>query len=176
MTAAAELIAGVRALVLGVSDTAADPADRIRLLTALATAAPPVDGDPTLAAVGRRAALAALARATSECRPRSYDDAVALRDAVCGLLAGEERVASDAGEDGVARALRSLRGIVGRDLDRRGASLSPLRDVTLKASVPSLVLAHRLYGDAGRAGELAEMAGDPPRPTFMPRGFRALAG
>lgn len=175
MSAPAELVAAVLALVAGVAETAADPADRVRLLTALATAPAVAGGDAGLAALGRRAALSALARATAACQPRSYDEAEALRRDVCGLLQAEELVAADGGEDAAVAALRAVRGAVDRDLRRRGANLSPLRQVEVKASLPALVLAHRLYGDAGREPEMTRMAGDPPNPVFMPERFTGLA-
>jgi prophage DNA circulation protein len=171
----AELVAAMQALVAAVGDTASDPADRVRLMAAMAVAEAPQGGDGALAAVARRAALAALARAAAAYAPASYDEALALRSTVCGLLADEEVIAADAGEDTVAAALRDLRGAVYRDLTARGASLSPLRQVTLAASLPAEVLAQRLYGDAGRADELVEMAGDPPNPVFMPTSFKGMA-
>lgn len=175
MSAASELIAAVVALVAGVADCATDPAERVRLLTPLATAPAPTGVDPGLAAVGRRSALASLARATAACQPRSYDEAEALRRDVCAMFEAEELVAADAGEDAVAAALRTVRGAVDRDLRRRAANLSPLRQIEMKSSLSALVLAHRLYGDARREAELARMAGDPPNPLFMPQRFTGLA-
>lgn len=175
MSAPADLVAAMQALVAGVADTAADPSDAVRMLVALATAPATEGGSGALDALARRAALASLGRASASVQPRSYDEAQALRTAACGLLADEEIVAADAGEDAVAAALRALRGAVDRDLSRRGASLSPLRQVALRASLPALVVAQRLYGDAARADELIGMAGDPPNPVFMPERFRGLA-
>ena len=175
MSGPAEVVSAIQALVAGVADVAADPAERIRLLTALATVSVPAGGNVGLAAVGRRVALAALTRAAASCPLGSYEDAEALRTGVCGLLVEEETVAADGGEDEVVAALRTLREAVDRDLRRRGADLSPLRSVEVKANLPALVLAHRLYGDATRAPEMTRMAGDPPNPLFMSERFRALA-
>jgi prophage DNA circulation protein len=171
----AELVASIQALAAGVADTASDPIDRVRLLTALAAAPTTQGGDVSLAAVGRRAALAALARAATVARLRSYDEAQALRTSVCGLLAAEELVAADAGEDAVVAALRALRGAVDRDLARRGANLSPLRTVERDAPLPALVLAHRLYGDAARTDGLVEECGDVPNPCFLAGQFKVRA-
>jgi prophage DNA circulation protein len=171
----AELLAAMKDLVAGVAEASLDPFDRVRVLTALVGAPMPPDGSAALASFGRRAALAALARAASECQPRSYDEAVDLRDSVCGLIETEETLAADAGEDGAVAALRTLRGAVDRDLTSRGASLSPLRDLEMKASLPALVLAQRFYGTAAREDEVVQMAGDPPNPLFMPERFRGLA-
>lgn len=173
MSTPADLVAGIQAFVAGLADTATDPSDRVRLLAEVA--ATPAGEDATLSAVFRRAALSGMARAAADSLPRSYDDAVALRDLVCGAIRDEERVAADAGEGEVTAALRALRGAVDRDLTRRGANLSPLRTVTIGASLPSLAVAQRLYGDAGREPEVVRGAGDPPNPLFMPEGFRALA-
>jgi len=175
MSTPAELAAAILVLVAGVAESATDPSDRVRLLRALAASPMPAGGNPSLAALGRRAALSAMARAATACQPRSYDEAEGLRTDVCALLTAEELVAADAGEDAVVSALRAVRGAVDRDLRRRGANLSPLRQVEVKASLPSLVLAQRLYGDAGREPEMTRMAGDPPNPVFMPTRFTGLA-
>jgi prophage DNA circulation protein len=170
-----ELVLAVQALAAGVADSAADPMDRVRLLAALAAASPAENGNAALAAVGRRAALAALARAAASATPRSYDEAQALRGSVCGLLAAEELVAADAGEDAVVAALRALRGAVDRDLSRRGANLSPLRALERDEPLPALVLAQRLYGDGARADGLIEECGDVPNPCFLAGQFKVRA-
>ncbi|MFH5924547.1 hypothetical protein [Roseomonas xinghualingensis] len=175
MSSPAELIAALRALVAGVADAVFDPEERLDALMALATASGGAEEDQALAAVGRRTALAALARAVSDWDPRSFDDAVGRRDRIIALFDAEEIAAADDGQDAVAAALRALRGAVDRDLTRRAANLSPLRPVTVQAQLPALVLAQHLYGDARREGELTRMAGDPPNPCFMPSQFRALA-
>ncbi|WP_424138162.1 hypothetical protein [Roseomonas chloroacetimidivorans] len=175
MSTPAELVGAVQGLVAAVGETASDPADRVRLMGALATTQAPKGGHEALAAVVRRAALGALARASAEYRLGSYDEAMALRSTVCGLLADEEIAAADAGEDVVAGALRDLRGAVYRDLTSRGASLSPMRSLSVPAPVPALILAQRLYGDATRADELVAECGDAPNPVFIGGEFKVLA-
>lgn len=169
MSAATDFAAAAQALAEGVR--AAAGADAVRVLIALA-------GEPTADPAGamlRRAALVSLARATAESSPGSYDEAVALRDTVCGLLEADAVVAADAGQDRTAEALNGLRVAVAADLDARGAALSPLRTVTLAQPVPALVAAQRLYGDAKRADGLLRQAGAPANPVFMAGAFRASA-
>lgn len=52
------------------------------------------------------------------------------------------------------RALAGLTTALVTDLNRRSASLAPLTRFTPGATMPALVIAHRLYGDASRAGEI----------------------
>jgi prophage DNA circulation protein len=170
-----ELVAAIQAMVAGVAEAADDPADRIRVLTALAVAEVPADGDAAAAAVWRRSALAALARASAAYQPGSYDEAIGLRDRICSLLEAEEVIAADAGEDAVASALRRLRGAVDRDLRGRGASLSPLRDLMCDTPQPAIAMAHRLYGDARREEALVEQCGDVPNPCFISGAFKVSA-
>lgn len=170
-----DIIAGVRDLTVAVASALPDPRTRISQLLELASTPFPADGSAAMAALCRRTALIELARATLDYDPPSYDDAVAVRDQVCDLIEAEQLIAADAFEDDVAAAFRSLMGAVARDLTARGASLSPMRTVTLGASLPALVIAQRLYGDAARADEVVAMAGQPPNPAFMPTTFRALA-
>ena len=61
---------------------------------------------------------------------------------------------AETADDSVYTALVDLRAATVRDLTARGASLAGLRTVTPAATLPALVLAHRLYGDAARADEL----------------------
>ena len=61
-----------------------------------------------------------------------------------------------------------------RDLTERGRPLP--RYVTFETGLPlpAVVLAHRLYQDAGRADELAA-ENDAAHPAFMPTAGRALS-
>lgn len=156
--------------------TAANPADGLRLLEQLAGYAAP-DVSPIGGFIGdvhRRAAAVALARAASAYQPWSYDDAAAVRTAVTTVLDAEILAAGDQGDDASFSALRDLRVAAVQDLAARGANLARVILVTLPAPQPALVLAQRLYGDAGRADELVTAA-DPVSPLFMPTNFRALA-
>ena len=154
--AAFELAAALRA-------AAADPADGVRLLLALADLG---DASPT-GILLRQAALIEAARAGADYQPVSYEDAQALLALLCGRLDAEILRAGDAGEDRSYVAFRALRIAVAQDLTARGDPLPRLRRVSLRQSAPASVLAQGLYGDADRADELVSRA-DPEHPLFMP--------
>jgi prophage DNA circulation protein len=67
-----------------------------------------------------------------------------------------------------------LRGRTAEHLTRAIADLAPVLTVGSQVSMPSLWWAHRLYGDASRAGELATR-NRVKHPSFMPTEFEALA-
>lgn len=169
MSLLSDFAAAVRALAAGLRGAADDPADQVRQLVALAGF---TGGAGPGADLCRRAALTELARACTGYQARSYEEGTALRDQVCGLLQDEEVRAADAGEDRTFAAFRSLRIAVALDLTARCANLARMQSVELPGSVPALVLAHRLYGSASRADELAGYA-QAAHPSFMPDRFRA---
>lgn len=173
-------------LVAAVAAGIATPADQIRLLSELASftradyaSTSQIGQAKTVAqyvtaALLRRAALGQLATASSNYAPTSYDDAVRVRDTVVSLIEAEMLIAGDMGDDATYGSLRDLRRAVIQDLDARGASLAPLEVYTVRDSLPSLVLANRLYQDPTRSDQLIGVA-DPIHPAFMPLSFRALS-
>ncbi|MDB5604105.1 MAG: circularization family protein [Bradyrhizobium sp.] len=173
-------------LASAVLAAAPDPADGLRLLAELAnfypaaatTNSPIGTGMATMqAACGdlfRRAALATLAQASSTYQPTSADDAMSTRNTVTTLLDAEILVAGDQGEDQTYEALRALREAVVQDLNTRGAGLASITTISLKGSMPALVLANQLYRDASRADEIVAQ-GSPIHPAFMPKTFKALS-
>lgn len=181
-----DMATAAQALAAAVAAAAQNPADAIRLLSAMITtdSLPPAAADPiglavtdTAAACAdlfRRTAVIALARAATTYQPASYDDALTIRDRVAALLEAEITIAGDAGEDDAYNALRSLRIAVIADLNARGADLAPIADFAPGQPRPSLALAVSLYRDAGRADELTLQA-NPVHPAFMPPAFKALA-
>jgi prophage DNA circulation protein len=184
VSAGSDVVAAVQALAAAVAATADDPADRIRLLVELARYRPDeTTGEGTIgdamatmqtavAALCRRAALVEMARAVAASTPPSYDEAVALRDLVCGLL-DAEILAMGGSDDAAVMALRALKTAVAADLTARAADLAALRDVVTGAPLPALVQAYRLYQDLGRGDELAAYAAAED-PIFLPPTFRAL--
>jgi len=172
----------VTVLVAGI----AAPADQIRLLSDLASlstsdyaSTSQIGQAKTVAqyitaTLVRRAAIGAMATASSNYAPGSYDEALTVRNTVVAFIDAEMLVAGDLGDDSTYTALRALRQAVVADLEERGASLAPLETYTLSDSLPSLVLANRLYQDASRSDELIGEA-DPIHPAFMPSSFRALS-
>lgn len=178
--------AAVQQLVTTFAESSSDPSDTIRLLSDLATFEPTgvFTGSPIgvamqtmqtqCAVLFRRTALAAVGQAVAAYQPSSYDDASALMVSTTTLLDAEIEVAGDAGDDASYMALRSLRSAVVTNLQLRGSSLAPLATMTYAASLPALVLAHRIYADASRADQLVQQVA-PVHPLFMPLSFQALA-
>ena len=172
--------AAAQALTEAVRLGSATPADAVRALTALATYAAPFSEAGPAATVRdeaaillRRAAAVSLARAGADFQPASSDDAVAVRDAVLGVLADRLTEAGDRGDDEAYLQLRALSAGAASDLNVRGANLPDLQTVNTAVGLPALVLACRLYGDVSRADDLVRRA-RPVHPAFMPRTFRAL--
>ena len=163
-----------------------DPADAVRLLSALAVAEPdtvvavaPIGAaiETVSSAIGqvvRRAALTSLARACAGYQPSSYDDALAVRTSVAAVYDAEILIAADAEQDASYQALRALRTAVVDDLITRGNDLARLTTITTPLPRPSLALAYRLYRDASRSDDLIARA-DPVHPAFMPVSFSALS-
>jgi len=174
---------GVASALLAASP---NPADGIRLLSALAVfspAAPTTSSTIGMAmevmqsACGdlfRRAAIGAVATAASTYKPTSADDAATVRDTVVALIDSEIEIAGNQGDDSTYGALRSLRSAVIQDLNSRGAGLAAIKTFVIKANLPALVLAQRLYRDPARADELVAQA-NPVHPAFMPSSFKALS-
>ncbi len=174
-----------QALAASLLAATTDPADALRMLSSLSDFTP--DAIPDSSVIGqamstmqsatgdlfRRAAVVAVVRASAAYQPSSYDDAAAVRVAVCALLDKEITVAADQGEDATFGALRTLRTAVVQDLTARGANLAIVASVSSNQPVPSLVLAQRLYRDSSRSDELVNR-GNPRHPAFMPISINAL--
>lgn len=106
-----------------------------------------------MALVRRNAAIEA-ARAVPDAELASYGDAVELRDRLEALLDTEITSAADQLQDEDAEALRTLRAEVVRDLTLRGGPLARVQTFVPIDTVPAVVIAQRLYGDALRADEI----------------------
>ena len=160
--------------------------DAIRLLIPLASWVPnPPPGSGPLAMQAkaaqdaiadnlRCAACAALGAATQAYLPASYQDAQALRAAVCGVLDAQATRSADAGRDATYAALRNLRTLVAMDLAIRGANLAWLVEVETRVSMPSLAEAWTLYQDTTREPSIVASSGV-AHPLFMPLDFPALS-
>lgn len=178
--------AAAQGLVSTVAAGIASPADKMRLLAPLASFTT-MDYSSTsqigqaktvaqyvTASLLRRAAIAELGKAASVYAPSSYDEALAVRNTVVEYIDAEILIAGDLADDATYGALRAVRQAVIAHLDERGANLAALQTFSLRDTLPSLVLANRLYQDPGRSDELIG-ATDPIHPAFMPPSFRALA-
>jgi prophage DNA circulation protein len=176
-----DIATGVQAIVQAV--VAANPDSAAQVQACLALAAFPATGQPSaeqsavnadVSTLCRRMALAAAAQASALYLPTSQQDAASLRDEIVTLIQAEMLIAGDAGDDTSYIALEALRSSVATDLAARGASLPKSIPVTFAASLPSLLLAQRLYQDQTRSDELVQEA-NPVSPLFMPQSFSALA-
>ena len=120
-----------------------------------------------MATMLRRTALAGLVRAAAAYQPQSEEDASRVRLTVCDLLDAEAVRAGDTGDDASWAALTRCRGAVATILDTLGAKLPPMREFDFAITLPSLVLAQRIYQDSTRADQLVAEA-NPASPLFMP--------
>jgi prophage DNA circulation protein len=124
------------------------------------------DNQAALVQVVQQLATLEAARAASQTDFPSLDDAQAVREILTDQfdLLCEQDIS-----DQVYRALVATRAATARDIGTRGADLARLRKIQLPETMPSLVLAWSLYGDASRADELAER-NRLADPLFVPSG------
>lgn len=160
----ASLSASLLSLIAGYAGVATSPLDALKGLRKLfdygATApAVPATTPSRLAqranqeaviALTRRAALVEAVRASAAIDFASYQDAAAVRDELADRLDAQMETA----DDEVYDVLLDLRGAMVEDINARGATLARVIDVTPRTTLPALVLAHQLYGDAAREAEI----------------------
>lgn len=182
----ATLGAAAQSFIVAVSAAATDPADSVRMVSALAQYSPVAVSTPgqigaamsvmqvALAALLRRYALAQLAVVLTTYQPASQDDANTTLANTIDLFDAEITVAGDAGDDSSYQALRTLRQSVVADLSARGADLASIATFKFQAALPSLVLANRIYRDPTREPGLVQQIA-PRHPAFCPTTFQALA-
>jgi len=116
----------------------------------------------------RQTAIVEAARATASIEFESQDQAVAIRDVVIDAINTEQLTAND----NVFVALSDLRAAVVKDINTRAVDLRKLVNYTPKQTMPAVVLAYRLYGDATRDEEIVTR-NKIAHPGFLPGG-RAL--
>ncbi|MEW5904927.1 MAG: DNA circularization N-terminal domain-containing protein [Pseudomonadota bacterium] len=98
----------------------------------------------------QRSGLVVAARAAAQISFASSTDALAVRDSLADRL----EAAAETASDDVYFALMALRAAVVRDIGARAADLARLMQYTPRATIPAVVLAYQLYGDATRADEI----------------------
>ena len=164
----------------------ADPGNAISLLGPLASYTPSTFGgsgaigaarevaQDATSALLRRSVLVSIGQVVATYVPTSYDEAMTTMETVTGFIDAELLVAGDAGDDGSYNAMIALRQAVVSALTTTGATLPALQAFSFRAPMPALVMASRLYQDAGRTDELIQQA-DPIHPAFMPTAVKALA-
>ncbi|MGE3064107.1 MAG: hypothetical protein AB7K67_00855 [Hyphomicrobiaceae bacterium] len=120
-------------------------------------------------------AAAGIVRAIADVRVESYEQAETLRARVRRLIDLAVERAADAEETLLVRALRDAGGWAARDLIERGRPLARIVTYETPVPLPALVLAHKLYQDAGRVAELVAQNPAHDHPAFMPMSGRALS-
>ena len=170
------LSAGALLRMIG-REAAADEAVSALLAIAAARAEAPVGASvPARGLVDGVAGLALGAAAVATLRRRyaARQDAQAARSELAVAASG---VIEDAGGTLGGDASEALAGVVGaavETLTRIAADRAPLVRVETGISLPSVVLAYRLYGDPERSTELVER-NKVATPAMMPVAFEAVA-
>lgn len=132
-----------------------------------------------LTAFIRRAAIIEAAESSSAITFDSYQQATLIRDELAerlddeaaGVPLGTLGAGASIVSDAVYDALTELRVAVVRDISSRGADLARVSTVELPATLPALVAAYKIYGDATRADELVSRNRSLIRhPGFVPGG------
>jgi len=90
-------------------------------------------------------ALSKAAEAAANIDFTHYDEAITIRDGIADQL---DDLADTADDINVFHDLQDLRSAVVDDITTRGADLAKIVGFRPKATLPDLVIAHRLYGDA----------------------------
>lgn len=121
----------------------------------------------------QRGAVLRATTTSAEADYASLNDALATRDRLLAALDAQmsaTNVATGAPiDDDLYQALAGLRAAVNEDLTIRGGKLPRITTYTPPTTLPALVIAHRLYGDASRADEI--VARNKIRhPGFVPGG------
>lgn len=121
----------------------------------------------------QQTAVVEAARAASQADYPTRDEALAtaalLQDALDDQMEAVDPVTGAPMSDPVYQALAALRVAVSVDLRTRGARLPELGSYTPPTTLPALVIAHHLYGDATRADEITER-NRIRHPGFVPGG------
>lgn len=178
--------AAAQALLTAVVGSASDPADAVRILGPMAQYQPVPVSTPgqigeamailqaAISALLRRYALAQLATTLTTYQPYSQQDASTVLAQAAGYFDEEITIAGDTGDDNTYQALRALRQAVIADMNARGEDLASIATFQYQASLPSLVLANRIYRDPTREPGLVQQI-NPIHPAFCPLVFQALA-
>ncbi|HLJ64912.1 MAG TPA: DNA circularization N-terminal domain-containing protein [Stellaceae bacterium] len=111
-------------------------------------------------------ALTEAAQAASASSFTSSNDAIAVRDEVAEAI---DAVVFATSDDGVADSFTALRLALVADITTRAANLPAEQVITLKSSLPALLVAYRLYGDPNQGDDI--VARNKIRnPLFVPAG------
>ncbi|MHC4712005.1 MAG: DNA circularization protein [Planctomycetota bacterium] len=117
----------------------------------------------------RRVAAAEATRAAAGIEFDSYQEARAMRDRITERLELEMLAAGDEGDDLAHDELRKLYATLAADMQERSANLARLVSFTPPATLPSVVLAYRLYADATLEADIVAR-NRVAHPGFVPGG------
>lgn len=122
-----------------------------------------------------RASVVEAARQTSRADYASREDALSARDRVLGSLDEQMEatsiVSGEPIDDQLYLRLAALRAQVAEDIRIRGVGLPRIGHIRPQATLPALVLAYRVYGDASRDSEIVAR-NHIRHPGFVPGGER----
>ncbi|SPD73832.1 DNA circulation-like protein [uncultured Desulfobacterium sp.] len=121
--------------------------------------------EEALVSLIKQVAVITAVKAVSDMAFDNYTQAIETRDLLAERLDDVMAEASDT----VYNALWDLRGAMIKDISARGATLARLIDYTPASTLPALVIAHRLYGDASRESEIIRR-NNIRHPGFVPGG------
>lgn len=126
-----------------------------------------------LHALVRRGAIIEASRSSSIATFASRDDATATRDTLAAAIDAQletvDPVSGAPVDDEIYQVLQDLRTAVAEDLRIRGARLPELVGYAPGATLPALVVAFNIYGDAGRDAEIISR-NNIRHPGFVPGG------
>lgn len=131
--------------------------------------------EQTLLLLFEAVSLAEICNAVSSLAPRSYDEALALRQRLGRAFDTTIDRASEIGATDLMRPLREAQAALTRDLIERGRPLARIVAYETAVPLPAVVLAHRFYQDASRADELRSENGGTDHPSFMPTAGHAYS-
>lgn len=114
----------------------------------------------------RQVAVAEAAKSAVVTEYPSFPEAVAARETL--LVSVDEESERTANDDAYV-ALSALRTEIVRGIPRQGARLPQLLEYKPAVTLPALLVAYQLYGDAGRADEIAQRNA-PVHPGFLTGG------
>lgn len=182
------LAADLAGVVVGLRTSSSDPRAVIvtleRLLVSVRSFQPVAPRTNTLALEAQHetallmmvetVALSQIAAAVSSLTLRSRDEAEGYRLRLGRAFDVAIERASETRFVDLLRVLRETQAALSRDLIERGRPLARIVNYATGVPLPAVVLAHALYQDAGRAGELV---GENPaqHPSFMPTAGRAYS-
>lgn len=122
--------------------------------------------DDAMSGLVRQLAIAQASTAAADAEHASYQDAKAVRDGLTERVDAEAETTTD---DDVYAALMALRTTVVQAVPAQDQALPYLMTYTPPITLPSLVIAYQIYGDASREADIVAR-NNPVHPGFMTGG------